>query len=71
MVSGRMEYVGPEERHRIYKLLKLRVEAQRDGNVEIKGVRHFYTASRRMSIAELRAIVTGRIGRWAITADTL
>jgi len=37
-IPNQLEALGPEERHRVYKLLKLRAEAQRDGSVKMRGV---------------------------------
>ena len=42
IVPGRMESLGPEERHRIYKLLKSAARLQREDE---RDVCHFYTAS--------------------------
>jgi flagellar motility protein MotE (MotC chaperone) len=38
MAPGALDGLGPEERHRVYKLLKLRVGVHLDGTLEASGV---------------------------------
>ncbi len=38
MAPGALDGLGPEERHRVYKLLKLRVGVRLDGTLEASGV---------------------------------
>ena len=70
-----MESVGPEERHRIYKLLKLKVETQRDGSVTMNGgvsLLHSFTAKKHSRAAVddgAEWSSSGRIGRHAVIFD--
>ncbi len=38
LIPAELESLAPEERHRVYRLLRLQAVPGRDGSVEIKGV---------------------------------